>query len=107
MTWIEAGPEASFPEGTTTRRLFGRAVGVHRAANGALTARELTCRHQHADLSDAPREGTIVTCPRHGWRYDLATGACLNEPWAALREIPLEVRRGTIWLDVAIGDPAL
>jgi nitrite reductase/ring-hydroxylating ferredoxin subunit len=32
-----------------------------------------------------------VSCPRHAWRYDLATGACLTEPTMPLHAV--EVRR--------------
>lgn len=59
---------------------------------------EVTCRHQNADLTLGRRDGDIVTCPRHGWRYDLRTGACLTEEWARLRRYELQIRDGEVWL---------
>jgi nitrite reductase/ring-hydroxylating ferredoxin subunit len=70
--------------------LLGRKIGVFRDEGGALRAMEMSCRHQNADLTLGQRDGDVVTCPRHGWRYDLRTGECLTEPWARLRSF--EVR---------------
>ena len=84
-------------------RLRGRAYEVTRDAGGEWSALELSCRHQGADLSGAPREGTVVTCPRHGWRYDLATGACLTDPATPLRRPRLRIDGGTLWLEPPSG----
>jgi len=59
--------------------LLGKRVAAFRTG-GALVALEMSCKHQGADLTAGAFDGTIVTCPRHGWRYDLATGACLSPP---------------------------
>ena len=41
-----------------------------------------TCCHKGGPLGDGALEENVVTCPWHGWRYDVATGACLNNPAA-------------------------
>jgi nitrite reductase/ring-hydroxylating ferredoxin subunit len=92
VTWIRIGTAGDFPAGELhVRHLLGRPVGIRQDAAGELQAIELACRHQGADLSAGAREGAIVTCPRHAWRYDLETGACLTEPGMPLH--PVEVRR--------------
>lgn len=92
MTWIRLGTVADFPPGELhVRHLLGRPVGVRHSPAGEFSALELACRHQGADLSAGRRQGSIVTCPRHAWRYDLSTGACLTEPGLPLR--PVEIRR--------------
>ncbi|MEO7793647.1 MAG: Rieske (2Fe-2S) protein [Thermoanaerobaculia bacterium] len=92
MIWIRIGTAADFPPGELhVRHLMGRPVGIRQSANGEISALELACRHQGADLSAGQRKGDIVTCPRHGWRYDLATGVCLTEPGLPLRAV--EIRR--------------
>ena len=60
--------------------LLGKRVAVFRRDDGTLFSREMSCKHQGADLSAGKIEGGIVTCPRHGWRYDLETGECLAPP---------------------------
>lgn len=58
--------------------LLGKRVAAFRAAGGEIRALEMTCKHQGADLTAGRIADGAVTCPRHGWRYDLATGACLR-----------------------------
>jgi len=38
------------------------------------------CTHMGGDLSQGKLEGKIVTCPRHGARFDVTTGACVSGP---------------------------
>jgi nitrite reductase/ring-hydroxylating ferredoxin subunit len=43
--------------------------------DGAPCAIEDACNHAGASLSEGGREGNCVTCPMHGYVFDLATGA--------------------------------
>jgi nitrite reductase/ring-hydroxylating ferredoxin subunit len=36
-----------------------------------------TCCHRGGPLGDGELDGTTVTCPWHGWRYDVTSGKCL------------------------------
>jgi nitrite reductase/ring-hydroxylating ferredoxin subunit len=97
--WLRLGPAGDVGAALVRRTLFGRHVGLWRDDNGVLNALEVTCRHQNADLTLGERHGSLVTCPRHGWVYDLATGACLTEPWARLRRFAVREEGGVVWLD--------
>lgn len=103
MTWIRIGTAADFPPGELhVRHLLGRPVGIRQDATGQISALELACRHQGADLSAGARDGkqgSIVTCPRHAWRYDLATGACLTEPTLPLRLLAVKHEAGKLYVD--------
>ncbi len=100
MTWIRIGTAADFPPGELhVRHLLGRPVGIRQDAAGEISALELACRHQGADLSAGNRQGSIVTCPRHAWRYDLATGACLTEPELPLRPLAVRCDAGKLYVD--------
>lgn len=81
-------------------RLLGRAFGVRRDREGGLSALELSCRHQGADLSAGVRQGPWVICPRHGWRYDFETGACLTDPTQPLRRCAIEEAQGEVRLTI-------
>src|SRR5690349_23239062 len=81
--------------------ILGRRIGIFRGEDGRLRAMEVTCRHQNADLTQGRRDGDVVTCPRHGWRYDLRTGECLTEPWARLRRFDLKVVDGEVMVSPA------
>ncbi len=95
-------------KGLIRLRLIGKPVGILALPDGRVVARELSCKHQGADLSAGDRRGTVVTCPRHGWEYDLATGECvMPQGGASLREHPTVVSDGFVWvaLQAAPRDP--
>lgn len=100
MAVIRIGAEQDFAPGSIERRsLLGRHVAILRRPDGSLSASEANCRHQNADLTGGTCEGDIVTCPRHGWRYNLATGECLTESWARLRTFRVWTEDGDVYLD--------
>ena len=41
---------------------------------GVITALDGICPHQGGPLAEGAVEGTIVTCPWHGWQFDVRTG---------------------------------
>jgi nitrite reductase/ring-hydroxylating ferredoxin subunit len=43
--------------------------------DGEVLAIDGLCPHQGGPLADGPLEGTLVTCPWHGWQFDVRTGA--------------------------------
>ena len=42
--------------------------------NGVVSAIDGICPHQGGPLADGFIEGTCVTCPWHGWQFDVQTG---------------------------------
>ena len=100
MVWIRIGTPADFPPGELhVRHLLGRPVGIRQATDGEISAIELACRHQGADLSAGQRDGPFVTCPRHAWRYNLETGACLTESDLPLRALAVKSEAGKLYVD--------
>lgn len=59
---------------------------------------EADCKHQNANLLSRGMNSEIVTCPRHGWQYNMKTGECLTHNWAGLRKHPLKIEDGTIFV---------
>ena len=42
------------------------------------------------------RAGRVVTCPWHGWEYDVGTGECLSAPQYRLPTYPVRVDDGRL-----------
>lgn len=42
--------------------------------SGAIHAIDGICPHQGGPLADGAIEGTTVTCPWHGWQFDVCSG---------------------------------
>ena len=69
-----------------TVRIMGKPVSAFQREDGTYFAREMGCKHQGADLSTMPIQGNTITCSRHGWKFDLTTGHCINRDAPPLRE---------------------
>lgn len=63
--------------------------------DGELHAFDNACPHQGNPLVDGEVLGDTLECVYHGWRFDLATGACLAGDEAA-RRYPAEVVNGEL-----------
>jgi 3-phenylpropionate/trans-cinnamate dioxygenase ferredoxin subunit len=48
--------------------------------NGNFYATDDTCTHEDASLATGFLQGEIVKCPLHGSRFNLRTGAVLDDP---------------------------
>ena len=57
----------------------GKKLAVARVG-GKIHVIENTCCHRGGPLGEGTLNENVVTCPWHGWRFDVATGACLNNP---------------------------
>ncbi len=97
--WIDAGTlDQVVAAGLRCLRIGGCPVGVLRRADGTFIARELTCKHHGADLSGGERSGNVVSCPRHGWEYDLDSGECVSHPSLPLRAYATKIEGGRLWV---------
>jgi len=48
--------------------------------DGAFHAIDNICLHRGGPLADGPIAVGVVTCPWHGWQYDIATGTMIQDP---------------------------
>lgn len=81
-------------------KILARPVGIVLERDGTFRAMEVGCKHQNADLLEGPIRDGVVTCPHHGWRYDLRTGECLWGSKVCLRPYQLEVRGEDIYMSL-------
>ena len=58
------------------------------------------CPHQNALLTGAPTGDGIVTCRRHGYRFDLKTGDCLTLGGYGLPVFDAQVEDGTVYVSL-------
>ena len=61
---------------------------------------EDVCSHDGQPLTDGPISGCAITCPRHGAKFDLKTGAALCMPATKpIRTFRTEVRDNAVWAE--------
>ena len=47
------------------------------------------CTHRNGDLSQGKLEGNIVTCPKHGSKFDITTGKVISGPKIPLLKLKI------------------
>ena len=88
------------PEGGSRQLAAGgRAVAVWRLG-GALYALDGTCPHRGGPLGEGVVADGVVTCPWHGWRFEVRTGRCVNAPDRIQPAVPVREADGAIVVEV-------
>ncbi len=59
------------------------------------------CPHQGSPLTGGIVKEGYISCPRHGYRFELKTGACADAPACELKLYPTEVRGDELFVDIS------
>jgi ferredoxin-NADP reductase/nitrite reductase/ring-hydroxylating ferredoxin subunit len=77
---IRIASVAAIPPGArTVVEARGKRIAVFNVG-GRFHAIDEACSHEGGPLSEGTLDGTVVTCPWHGARFDVTTGAVLRPP---------------------------
>ena len=68
--------------------------------DGAFYALDNACAHRGGPLGEGDLEGTVVVCPWHAWRWDVKTGANVNNPAVRMTCFPVSVDGGRVFVEV-------
>ena len=68
--------------------------------DGELYAIPGVCPHEDVSLADGDLDGPRLTCPGHGYTFDLRTGRCPHDPDLHLRRYPITIAGDDVWVDL-------
>jgi nitrite reductase (NADH) small subunit len=68
--------------------------------DGKFYALDNTCPHQGGPLGEGMLDGTVVTCPWHGWRFDVCTGVSPVVPTAKAARFDVKVEGNDVLVKV-------
>jgi nitrite reductase (NADH) small subunit len=77
--------------GRLTATIAGRKIVVFALAD-KVVATNARCPHNRGPLHEGDIEGTIISCPWHGYSFDLATGACADDAALVLERFEVQLR---------------
>ena len=101
MAFVRAAKAAEVTPGSIREvQLDGKAIALANVG-GSFYAINNTCLHRGGPLGQGTLEGKVVTCPWHGWQYDVTTGKTAMNPSVGVACYPTEVRGEEIFVDVA------
>lgn len=55
-----------------------------------------TCPHAEGPLGEGGLDGPIVTCPYHGWKFDVTNGGCLTNPGVTLKRYDVKIEKDAV-----------
>ena len=76
----------------------GQKVAVFNAAGG-FYAISNNCAHRGGPLGEGDLDGTTVTCPWHGWSYNVTTGAATQQA-ASVKSYPVKIEGEDILVEI-------
>lgn len=89
--WISAGLLADIPEGSVLSTTLGGEKVLLSRDGATVTCFQNACAHLGFPIHDGEIENGIITCPHHGFQYDLSSGECLTAPEVALQSHAVRV----------------
>ncbi len=78
--WIAIARLAECPPGTALERVAGDRIVALFNVEGTIHAVDGVCPHQGGPLGQGQLAGPVVTCPWHGWQFDVTSGCNLLNP---------------------------
>ena len=73
-SWVEVARSEAIDEGSAIEVIAGTQIVAIFRLEGVLYALDGMCAHQGGPIAQGTVEGGCVTCPWHGWQYELKTG---------------------------------
>jgi len=67
---------------------------------GKVMAYRNQCPHMGVPLDGGFVDESVITCPSHGFRFDLTTGECITAPHVQLEPFPVRLKEERIWIRV-------
>jgi len=80
MALVKVAQTHEIPVGRSKRELVKRQPSAVFHLEDGFYATDDTCTHAEASLCEGQIMGDQVSCPRHGARFDIKTGAALTLP---------------------------
>jgi len=77
----------------------GRRVALFNV-DGAFYALDNTCLHRGGPVGEGDLDGVVVTCPWHGFQYDVTTGRNMFDPQVGLQTFATRVEDGDVLVAV-------
>ncbi|HZR03960.1 MAG TPA: Rieske 2Fe-2S domain-containing protein [Burkholderiales bacterium] len=98
--WAYAIDEDALEEGHgTTVHINGNAIALFRVEDQFFAIAN-ACPHRGGPLGSGDVEGFTVTCPWHGWCWDMRTGHNTRQPNSAVACFDVKVEDGRVFVHV-------
>ncbi|MFO1284804.1 MAG: Rieske 2Fe-2S domain-containing protein [Burkholderiales bacterium] len=85
--WHDVAALADLPlDGVKRLEVGERGLFVHRTPS-EIRVYDSRCPHQVTNIPELALKGRTLTCPKHEWAFDLATGRCIDKGTSPLKRL--------------------
>ena len=88
------------PPGTALELVVGQQIVALFNVDGQFYALDGVCPHQGGPLGKGTLTGCIVTCPWHGWQFDVSTGQHQTSASLVHTQFRVKVEGNSVLVDV-------
>lgn len=82
-----------------TVTLGGKTIALFNV-NGAFHALDNVCPHRAGPLGEGRLDGKVVSCPWHGWTFDVTTGVCRMVPTVRATIYATRIKNGFVFVRI-------
>lgn len=100
--WLDAGTLSDIPDAGVRSLVVGGEKVLLSRRGTVVTCFQNACAHLGFPIHDGEVEGGIITCPHHGFRYDLASGECLTAPEVQLQSHAVRVSGSKVEVKLSV-----
>lgn len=100
MAFLRTAKKEEVPPGVIREYAIDGKVFALANVAGKLFAINNVCLHRGGPLGQGELHGQLVTCPWHGWQYDVTSGKLAANPALGVETYAVEVRGDDIFVDV-------
>ena len=87
------------PGASLTVQVRGLEIALHHI-NHKFYATTNTCPHRGGPLGEGVLEGIVVTCPWHGWQFNVCRGSSLMNPEVKIATYPVKVDGDDVFVEI-------
>lgn len=103
--WLPIAAASECPPGTSLERVVGNRIVALANVDGAWHAIDGLCPHQGGPLGTGKLCGALLTCPWHGWQFDMPTGRHRISATVTQSRFDVRETEGRVFIRVESGSP--
>jgi nitrite reductase/ring-hydroxylating ferredoxin subunit len=104
--WVRVAAASDCPPGSALEVVAEDRVVALFNVDGQWYALDGVCPHQGGPLGKGRLVGCVVTCPWHGWQFDVRSGQHQLSVSVRQPALPVRVEDGSVLVDLGLSDAA-
>ena len=102
--WHDVGAESDFSDNAVHELVVADRIVAIGRDDGALFALDGVCPHQGGPLGKGEVGDCVLTCPWHGWQFDVRDGQSLLSPHVQHPTFEVKTESGRVLVRIPISE---